>query len=440
MICTSSVLRRIAVCAVLFLTAAVWAEDWPHFLGPKGTSVSSEKGIKPWPKAGPKVLWHRKTGIAYSPVSISNGKLFLFDRIGDDARLSCLDARTGAFQWKFEYPTDYRDRYGYNGGPRCCPVIDDDRVYLYGVEGVLHCLSVKDGTVLWKVDTATEYGFVQNFFGVGSAPVIEDDLLIVMVGGSPEGSAGKDFAALKGNGTGIVAFDKKSGKVRYKISDELASYSVPALATINGRRWCFAYCRGGLLAFEPKSGKIDFHFPWRSDDYESVNASSPIVVGDQVLISETYGPGAALLKVKPGGYDVVWSDAKRFKKSLQCHWMTPIHHDGYVYGSSGRHDRNAQLRCVELATGKVMWSVPDLNRTSLLMIDGHFVCLGEEGTLRLLKVNPNKFEEVSVAELQDDKTGQPILEYPCWSAPVVSNGLMYIRSEKRLVCVELLPK
>ena len=99
-----------------------------------------------------------------------------------------------------------------------------------------------------------------------------------------------DFDELKGNGTGVVAFDKNTGKVSYKISDELASYASPVLATIDGRRWCFVFARGGLLGFEPATGKVDFHFPWRAEDLESVNASNPVVVGDQVLISETLRP------------------------------------------------------------------------------------------------------------------------------------------------------
>lgn len=434
--------HSLSVCCLLTLATALRAEDWPAFLGPLGTSVSGEKGIQPWPKQGPKVLWHRKAAIGYAPPAITKGKLYLFDRVGDDARLSCLDAKTGTFEWKFEYPTDYRDRYGYNGGPRCGPIIDGDRIYLHGVEGMLHCLSTKDGSIHWKVNTRKEFGFVQNFFGVGSHPVIEEDLLIVMVGGSPPDSEGVEFDKVKPNGSAIVAFDKMSGKVKYKIGNDLASYSSPVLATINGRRWCFALCRSGLLAFHPKSGNVDFHYPYRAEDYESVNASNPVVVGDQVLISETYGPGATLLKVKPGGYEEVWSDAKKakLKKSMMCHWMTPIHHEGFLYGCSGRHDTAAQLRCIDFQTGKVNWSVPDLNRTSLLMIDGHFVCLGEEGILRLLKVNPKKYEEISVVELQDPKTGQHLLDYPCWAAPAVSEGRMYIRSEKRLVCVELLGK
>ena len=207
------------------------------------------------------------------------------------------------------------------------------------------------------------------------------------------------------------------------------------------------FARGGLLGMEPSTGKIDFHFPWRARSLESVNASNPVVVGDQVFISETYGPGSALLRFRPGGYDVLWTDAeKRWDKSMQCHWSTPIYEDGYLYGCSGRHESNAELRCIEWATGKVMWSEPGLTRTSLLKIDGHFICLGEEGTLRLLKVNPNKYEEVSKLEIRPpgkdgkpDPESDPLLREPCWAAPIVAQGLLYVRGKDELVCLELIP-
>jgi outer membrane protein assembly factor BamB len=439
--------------AILLLTAPfARAEDWPKFLGPLGTSVSSEKGIlTPWPKDGPKIVWQKQVGLGYAMPVVANGKLYFFDRkpkragFEDESkfvRLTCMNPKTGEKIWDFEYPSIYKDSFGYNSGPRCCPILDGDRVYLYGVEGMLHCLKADTGKPVWNVNVNKEFNVIQNFFGVGSTPVIEGDLLIAQVGGSPPGSNQRNLfdQSLKPNGTGVVAFDKLTGKVVYKIADELASYASPVLATINNRRYCFVFTRGGLLAFEPKSGKIDFHFHFRSEDVESVNASNPVVVGDKVLISECYGPGSALLKIKPNGFDVVRDDTKKAKKSLQTHWMTPIYHEGYVYGSSGRHTPQADLRCVEFETGKVMWSQPRLTRSSLLMVDGHFVCLSEDGTLRLLKVNPQKYEEISVVELMDPRTKQPLLEYPCWAAPILSNGLMYLRGEERLVCVELIPQ
>jgi outer membrane protein assembly factor BamB len=409
--------------------------DWTSFLGPTSDSVSTEKGIlTPWPKQGPRIVWEKRVSAGYAQAAVSRGRLFVFDRIRNKARLTCRESETGESLWTFEYPTHYTDYYNYSNGPRCYPVVDGDRVYVYGAEGMLHCVKAEDGKLIWKVDTLKDFGVIQNFFGVGSTPVVEGDLLLVQVGGSSNEDVDK------GNGSGLVAFNKYTGKVKYKTSDELASYSVPVLTTIGDRRWCFLFARGGLVGLDPATGKVDFHYPWRAKIRESVNASNPVVVGNRVFISECYGPGSALLEVKPGGCKEIWTDADKGRdKSMQCHWNTSIHVDGYLYGCSGRHPEQAELRCIELATGKVMWREPRLTRTSLLLVDGHFICLGEDGTLRLLKVNPKKYEEVSSVELKDED-GELLLKEPCWAAPILSHGLLYLRGADRLVCLELIPQ
>ena len=61
--------------------------DWPRFLGPLGTSVSTENGIiSPWPKDGPRILWHKEVGPGYGMPTISKGKLYHFDRAGMNLR------------------------------------------------------------------------------------------------------------------------------------------------------------------------------------------------------------------------------------------------------------------------------------------------------------------------------------------------------------------
>ena len=419
--------------------------DWPRFLGPTGDGVSPESGVvAPWPKEGPRIVWQTRAVEGYAPPAVSRGRLFVFDRVRGNARLRCLKSETGDPLWAFEYPTDYEDQYNYSGGPRCCPVVDHDRVYIYGPEGMMHCLRAEDGKLVWKKDVSKEFGVVQNFFGVGAAPVVEGDLLIAQVGGSPKGTAETSPTLdLQGADSGVVAFDKYTGAVKYHVTDELASYAAPTLATVAGRRWCFVFARGGLIAMDPASGKVDFHYPWRAKILESVNASSPLVVGDRVFISETYGPGAALLEVKRGACKEVWTDADRPRaKAMQCHWNTPIYADGCLYGCSGRHTENAELRCIELATGKVMWSEPGLKRCSLLKVDGHFVCVSEDGALRLLKINRDQYEEESRVDLKRMEEGEevPLLQYPAWAAPVLSHGLLYLRGRDRLVCLELIPE
>ena len=418
--------------------------DWPRLLGPSGDGKSPERGIlTAWGKWGPAVVWHRELGTGYGIGSVAGGRFFQFDRHGNHARLTCLDSRTGEFLWKFEYPTSYEDLVGYNNGPRSSPVVDEGLVYVFGAEGMLHCVRADDGKLVWKVDTAKRFGVVQNFFGVGSTPVVEGRLLIVMVGGSPveSQSAGRDdLDRVVGNAAAVVAFDKRTGEVKYAVSDELASYATPQLATVDGRRWCFVFARGGLVGLDPLSGSVDFHYPWRSRLRDSVNASTPVVVGNEVFISESYGPGSSLLRVRPGAYEVVWRDPPGRSKAMQTHWNTPIHHEGYLYGSSGRHTNNAELRCIEWKTGKVMWSKPGLTRASLLYVDGHFVCLSEDGVLRLIKATEKGYVLVAEAVVREKPDGPELIKPPAWAAPILSHGLLYLRGDDRLVCLRLIPE
>lgn len=428
-------------------------EDWPRFLGPTADGKSTETGFDfAWPEEGPPLLWWHALGEGYSMPSTAGHRLFVLDRLEDRVRLTCLDNRSGEMLWQQSYDTAYEDLYGYSNGPRASPLIDGERVYTYGAAGRLRCHRVSDGAVLWDVDSLDMFGVVQNFFGVGGSPVIEGDLLIVQVGGSPANSPPIHSGKVRGNGSAVVAFDKLSGEVRYRLGDELASYTTPVLATIDGRRRGFVFTRGGLLGFDPQQGKQEFFFPWRAKKLESVNASTPVVVDDMVFLSESYGPGSALLKVKPEGYEVIWQDGRR-DQAMASHWTTPIHHRGYLYGCSGQSSGEAELRCIDLRTGTVQWSRPGLRRSTLLYADEHLIVLTESGQLLVIEATPEAFRQVAGVDLGEPEvrtsnrsakgvsrpsTGaKPRLRFPAWNAPILSRGILYVRGKDQLLAFDL---
>lgn len=414
--------------------------DWPSYLGPFGDGKSPETGLAlEWPPGGPPVLWQIETGEGHAVPTVARGRLFLFDRHGDRERLTALESETGRELWRAEAPTAFNDYYGYNNGPRASPTVDGPRVYSYGAEGRLRCHKVADGELLWEVDTVEEFGVVQNFFGVASAPVVHGDLLIVAVGGSPPGSPSIHSGEVEGNGTGIVAFDKHTGEVRYTLSDELASYATPRITKIGDRLWGFAFLRGGLLAFHPDTGDEDFFFPWRSTMHLSVNATTPVIHGDEVFITESYTTGGVLLRVKAGGYEVVWKDEHRRTAALAGHWQTPIYHDGYLYGSSGRRATEGVLRCVDWKTGKVRWSEEKLRRVGLLFVDGHFISQSETAQFRVFRAAPEAYTEITRIRLTDEDR-KPLLSAPAYGSPVLSHGILYVRGSQELVALDLDPK
>src|SRR5262249_12890353 len=240
------------------------------------------------------------------------------------------------------------------------------------------------------------YHFHQNFFGVGSTPVVEGDKLIVAVGGSPKFPTRIGvMSEAKPDGSCIVAFDVATGKEVYKFGDELASFSSPTVVSIGDKRVGLYFARGGLVGFDPAAGKQLFHYPWRARILESAIAANPVVAGDTILISESYERGSAALRFDGKGVKPLWTDREKDadEKALMAHFCTPIHHDGYVYGCSSRHTQDADLRCVDLKTGRVTWQEKHTRWNTLLKVDGHILALSEEGSLRLIKLDPTKYPE-----------------------------------------------
>ena len=401
-----------AIACCLF-AASARAEDWPVFLGPRQNNTSAETGLfLDWPEKGPPVVWAKRLGRSYSPPVVAQGVLIAFHRIGDEEVIEALDARTGEPRWAFRYSTRYVDRYEYNGGPRSSPAIDGDRVYTYGAEGTLTCLELAGGKKVWHRALNKELGAPQNFFGVGIPPVIEKDVILLNAGGP--------------GGAGVVGISKKTGETLWKASEHGASYSAPVVCTIRGERMAVFFTKEGLLVVRPDTGKILHEFGFRSAYRESVNAASPVVVDDVIFLSAAYYMGSIALQVTPEGpLKCLWRD----KKNLQNHWSTSSCQGGYLYGFDGRHEQEAEMRCLDWKTGAVRWTSPrGLGRATFFVAQGHFIAMGERGDLTLIEVNPDRYVE---------KRRVRMLDYPCWGPPVLANGLLYIRNETVLLCLDL---
>jgi outer membrane protein assembly factor BamB len=206
------------------------------------------------------------------------------------------------------------------------------------------------------------------------------------------------------------------------------------------------WMRESLFAVSPGTGEISFEFPWRARILESVNASMPVVHDETVLITECYGKGSAMLdtrnletvdgKLTP---KLLWSDASKRDKALEAHWNTPIVIGDSVFGCSGRHSAPAELRCVDWKTGEVRWKKKGLSRSSVTYVDGHFIVLGEQGQLLLIEATADKFNLVTEYE---PSVGNNAVKFksPCWAAPIISHGLLYVRGKDQLVCFELIPE
>ena len=379
--------------ALLFFLLAL-VGDWPQFLGPTRNGVYP--GAVNFPTT---VLWHKDAGEGFASPVVADNKVLFFHRANNQEILDCLDAATGNQIWSYRYPTTYRDDFGFDEGPRSAPAIANGIVYTFGAQGVLSAVDLATGKKRWSVETGAKKGW----FGVAGSPLVEGGKVMVNIGG-------------------IAAYDAQTGAALWKATNDEASYSSPTVATIGGARHAFFFTRAGLVDLDPANGQVRFSFPFRSRSSASVNAATPLVVGNQVFISASYGTGAALLEVNGSAYKKVWAN----DDSISNHYSTCVYRDGFLYGFHGRQEEGQALRCVQFSTGKVMWSMDGYGAGTVTLAGDRLLILRENGELVLAPASPDGFHPSAHATILD----KVVRAYPA-----LADGRLYARNEKTLVCV-----
>ena len=404
-------LRAVTVLvAVCVTTNTLVAQDWPQFLGAQrdgtytGTSIADD-----WPDGGPSRMWERQVGAGFAGPVVVGDRVILFHRVDGREVVEAYATGTGQTIWRYDYPTSYRDDFGFDEGPRSVPVVADGRVYTFGAQGQLHAVDLETGAGIWSEDTHRRYGVRKGFFGAAGSPLVEDGRVIANVGGSRGG---------------IVAFDAVTGEELWTSTTDEASYSSPVGATFGERPHALFFTRTGLVGLDPVSGDVQFQKRWRSRLGASVNAATPLVVGDLVFISSSYGTGAALVRVDGATLVDEWVG----DDSMSNHYATAVVHDAVLYGYHGRQEYSPSLRAVDLRTGDVRWSQERFGGGTITLAGDRLLILRESGELMLAEASPTAFAPVASAQL---------LPGVVRAYPALADGRLYARNTDTLVAVDL---
>jgi outer membrane protein assembly factor BamB len=406
-------MRRILAAATVLgfgIVAQVAAIDWPQFLGPDRNGTYTGPPLsESWGPSGPKVVWRKQIGQGFAGPAVVQNRVLLFHRVGSEEVLESLDARTGNSMWRYAYPTTYRDDFGFDEGPRAVPVVADGIVYTFGAQGQLHAVDLAKGTRVWSEDTMKKFNVPKAFFGAGGSPLVEGGRVIANVGGDK---------------AGVVAFEAKTGKVVWAVTEDDASYSSGVAATIGGRRSAIFLTRDNLLGLDPATGMVQFQRRWRSRNNSSVNAATPLVIGDLIFASSEYGPGAGVMRVEGSKLVDLWNN----DDSLSNHYATSVYHDGYLYGYHGRQEFGPSLRAVELKTGAVKWNLDQFRAGSILLAGDRLLVIREAGEMILAPASPQAFKPIARAQ---------ILNGVLRPYAALADGFLYLRNENTLICLDL---
>jgi len=357
-------------------------------------------------------VWRREVGAGYAGVAVAGGRTILFHRVGGEEVVESLDAATGQTLWRAAHPTTFTPQVGGGDGPLCVPLVHDGRVIVFGAQGVLRCLDAATGAERWRHDTLREFGTQEGYFGVGSTPVVAAGNLIVNVGGSRKEA-------------GVVAFALDTGAVVWKATAEPASYAAPVVTTVGGKPGVLMVTRFACLLLDPQSGAIRWQFPFGQRG-PTVNAASPVVWPDgRVLVTAAYGIGSVCASFDTAGVTKLWEGVE----SLATQYCTPIVLGDEIYCIDGRDDvPPAALKCLESRTGRVRWTAPEIGYGTLLAADGKLIVAQADGTLLLVRLNPDRCEILARA--------RP-LRGTVRALPALAAGRLYIRDDSTLACLDV---
>ena len=395
--------------ALLAATCTAIADpDWPQFRGPEGDGHSLAKNLPLTWDATNNVAWKTELpGKGWSSPALHQGRLYL--TAAEDAggtlslRVLCHAAATGKQLWATEaIATPPVKHHAKNSQASPTPLVDGDRLYVHFGHYGTACLDLA-GKVLWQ-QTDLKYSPVH---GNGGSPILVGNALI--------------FSCDGGTDPFVVALDKASGKVLWKVKRETTakrnfSFTTPTLITVKGQQQLITPGSGVVCALDPKTGAE----LWRCRYGEGYSVIPKPVFGHGMIFLSSGYDKPVLLAIRADGEGDVTDTHLVWKLEKGApHTPSPllVGNELYVVSDAGI------ASCLDAKTGAVHWSerVAGNYSASPLLGDGRIYLQNETGTGVVLK--PGKTFE----KLSENPLGEKTL-----ASYAVTDGALFIRSEQHL--------
>ncbi|MEM9293011.1 MAG: PQQ-binding-like beta-propeller repeat protein [Acidobacteriota bacterium] len=380
------------------------AGEWTQFRGSLQNGVGAGGDLAAsWPEDGPEVLWRRPLGSGYATVIGDGERIYTSFADGDQEFVGAFSPADGKEIWRYSLGARLSTQFG--DGPRATPAVEGGAVYALGSDGVLKAVSADSGEELWSASLMGEVGGSPPQWGISSSPVVDGDLLLVETGG--------------GEGKGITAFDAASGEQRWTALDLRRGYSTPVAVTLGGVR---QYIVAPTSAPEVVSLLADGSVHWRTE-WESGSIASPVPVGeDGIFVSASNDVGGRLLRISTGEGGAPAVEQVWHTREMKNHFSSSVSLDGFIYGFDG-----GTFKCIDAADGSRRWAKRGLGKGSLIAAGDHLFVLTDRGKLVLVDATPEGYKAQGEIQLFQDKT---------WTAPVLVDGVLYLRDHTDLVAID----
>ena len=401
--------KLLALVTVLAFTNSA-AADWPQWRGPNRDGLVTDVALpSAWPKAL-KEEWRVTVGLGHSSPVMSNGRLYVFARQGEDEVLLSLDAATGKEIWRSTQTVAYEMHQaakGHGKGPKSTPVISGGSVCTFGISGIISCHDTRTGKLKWRREFSKLYPKTSPLFGTAMSPVIDNGLLIAHVGGHDKGA--------------LTAFDVETGTVKWSNEADGPAYASPIIVTLAGVRQVVTFMQKDVVGIDATTGKSLWKIPAKSQYDE--NAVTAVSYKDMVVFSRE-GQGLTAIRIARDGAELVPKEVWNNKEN-QLYMNTPVLLGSTFYGFSAR--QKGQFFAIDAETGKTIWQSPGRMGENAALLN-----LGGKAILMLTN-------EANLIVQPAPSTGYaPAAQYsvatsPTWAHPLVFGRRILVKDESTLI-------
>jgi outer membrane protein assembly factor BamB len=391
------------------------------FLGPDRDGIWEDLPFNPdWTAHPPELLWRRPIGRGWSSFVVSGRRAITQQQVGDDEHITCLDLLTGAVLWHHRDPQvrlllERAENTGAamgGDGPRGTPTIHGGKVYAMGATGIINCLELESGRLIWSRHLIRELGGGIQRWGMATSPLVLPD------------GRGIVFAGPESPGPTLIACDPLSGETGWTYEGGGASYSSPRLMTFGGVLQIVSINATDVSGIDPATGRELWRHPWPG---KFPKVAQPIAYGeDGLLVTASYGVGSLLLRITKAGPDSPFTVGEQWKTTrIKTKFSSPAIFGDHAYGLD-----EGRLACIDLATGERVWKNEKFGFGQHLLFGDRLLVQTERGDVVVGRVSPEKFHEEGRLAALSSMT---------WNTPALAGPYLLVRNDREAACYRLPP-
>ena len=406
----------------LVIAQIAHAGDWPQWRGANRDGITlGETALTTLP-AAPAKQWQIPVGKGQGGLVLAKGKLLMLHETNANGKpmetAALLNAATGKPIWQTPFAASWQYRNAYGPGPRVAGQIDGDLVFAQGVVGVLACMQLSDGKLLWSKSYEKDFGakwFGGNAPGSGGTAASRHGNA-----GAPVTDAKHIYAAAGGHeGASLICLEKRTGKLVWKSGNDYAAYSGLMLGELAGVKQVVMVTAANMIGYRASDGKALWSVPVKTG--AARNILTPILKGNTVTIA-SHTVGTFQVRISNSGSGQKATEVWR-NEDVKTNITTPVLIDGHLYGLGTSRGRNSVFVCVNHKTGKTAWSAPGYDDyASVIAVGNTLLVHGSSGSLALLKATPEKHTVLSKLAQASARS---------WNFPVFSAGTLFIKDGLR---------